>query len=51
MPIDTVILALGYWPDPLVGETTSGLETRERGLICVDDKNRSDVSTGCVRRG
>jgi len=34
---DTVVLALGYWPDPLIGKTTPGLETRNFGLIVVHD--------------
>jgi len=33
---DTAVLALGYWPDPVIGETTPGLETRKWGLIVVD---------------
>jgi glutamate synthase (NADPH/NADH) small chain len=33
---DTVILALGYWPDPIIGETTSDLETHKWGLIVAD---------------
>lgn len=32
---DTAILALGYWPDPVLGETTPGLETHNWGLIKV----------------
>lgn len=35
---DTAILALGYWPDPLLGETTPGLETHNWGLIKVIDR-------------
>ncbi|UCF19632.1 MAG: NAD(P)-dependent oxidoreductase [Gemmatimonadota bacterium] len=35
MTVDSVILALGYWPDPLMGESTPGLETRDWGLINV----------------
>ena len=35
---DTAILALGYWPDPVVGETTPDLETYNWGLIKVVDK-------------
>ncbi len=31
--IDTVILAVGYWPDPLMGETTPELTTHRWGLI------------------
>ncbi len=34
---DTAILALGYWPDPIIGNTTPGLETRNWGLIVVRD--------------
>ncbi len=30
---DTAILALGYWPDPILGKTTPELETRDWGLI------------------
>jgi glutamate synthase (NADPH/NADH) small chain len=32
-PADTVILALGYWPDEMVGRTTPGLKTHDDGLI------------------
>jgi glutamate synthase (NADPH/NADH) small chain len=35
---DTAVLALGYWPDPAIGETTPGLETRNWGLIVADKK-------------
>lgn len=35
---DTVILALGYWPDPLIGETTPGLETHRWGLIVAESE-------------
>ncbi len=34
---DTVVLALGYWPDPLLGETTPGLETHDWGLVTADE--------------
>jgi glutamate synthase (NADPH/NADH) small chain len=37
MDVDTVILALGYWPDPLMGETTEDLETHDWGLITADE--------------
>jgi glutamate synthase (NADPH/NADH) small chain len=33
---DTVVLALGYWPDPLIGENTPGLQTHKYGLIIAD---------------
>ena len=33
---DTVVLALGYWPDPLIGEKTPDLKTHKYGLIVAD---------------
>ena len=38
LPADTAILALGYWPDPIIGETTPELETHNWGLIKVVDE-------------
>jgi glutamate synthase (NADPH/NADH) small chain len=37
LDVDTVILALGYWPDPLIGGSTPGLETHDWGLISIDE--------------
>ena len=36
--VDTAIKALGYWPDPVIGKTTPGLEVHDYGLITVTDK-------------
>ena len=48
--VDTVILALGYVPDPLIGDTTPGLETHGWGLIAVDEEtgvtSRENVFAG-----
>ena len=33
---DTVVLALGYWPETLLSENTEGLETHDWGLITAD---------------
>ena len=30
---DTAVLALGYWPDPIIGKTTPNLDTHDWGLI------------------
>jgi glutamate synthase (NADPH/NADH) small chain len=30
---DTAVLALGYWPDPIIGKTTPDLDTHDWGLI------------------
>ncbi|HET7010702.1 MAG TPA: NAD(P)-dependent oxidoreductase [Anaerolineales bacterium] len=50
VPAETVVLALGYWPDPLLGETTPGLETRKYGLIVADAEtgttSRKEVFAG-----
>lgn len=42
---DTAILALGYWPDPILGETTPDLETHNWGLI-----KTLDSETGMTSR-
>ena len=36
--VDTAIKALGYWPDPVIGKTTPGLDVHDYGLITVTDK-------------
>ncbi|MBI4484211.1 MAG: NAD(P)-dependent oxidoreductase [Acidobacteria bacterium] len=36
MEVDTAVLAIGYSPDPLIGESTPGLRTRKKGLIYVE---------------
>jgi len=41
---DTAILALGYWPDPIIGKTTPDLETYNWGLIKVLDKETGQTS-------
>jgi glutamate synthase (NADPH/NADH) small chain len=35
---DTAVLALGYWPDPVIGETTPELDTHKWGLIIADNE-------------
>ena len=44
---DTAVLALGYWPDPAIGESTPNLETYNWGLIAVKDPAKGATS----RRG
>lgn len=41
MPVDTVVLALGYWPDELIGKTTPDLKTHDYGLIDADARGRT----------
>ena len=51
---DTAVLALGYWPDPILGKTTPDLETHDWGLVTADKKtgitSRAGVFSGgdCV---
>ena len=48
---DTVVLALGYWPDPLIGETTSGLDTHDYGLITADPETGRTSRPGVFAGG
>jgi len=48
---DTAILALGYWPDPVIGDTTPELETRKWGLIKVVDKETGETTRKGVFAG
>ncbi len=41
---DTAVLALGYWPDPILGKTTPELEVHDWGLITVKDKKNMSTS-------
>lgn len=38
---DTVIMALGTSPNPLIAQTTDGLGTTKRGCICADESGRT----------
>lgn len=51
VPVDTVILALGYWPDPLIGETTPDLETHKWGLIIADPETGKTTREGVFAGG
>ncbi len=51
MDVDTVILALGYWPDPLVSETTPGLEVHDWGLITADAETGATSRPGVFAGG
>jgi len=48
---DTAVLALGYWPDPIIGETTPGLETRNYGLIVIDKATGATTRPGVFAGG
>lgn len=48
---DTAVLALGYWPDPILGKTTPDLETHDWGLITADKKTGSTSRPGVFSGG
>lgn len=48
---ETVILALGYWPDPMIGDTTPDLETRKWGLIVADSETGATSRPGVYAGG
>jgi len=48
---DTAVLALGYWPDPTIGDTTPDLETHNWGLIVTDPKTGATTHPGVYAGG
>jgi glutamate synthase (NADPH/NADH) small chain len=48
---DTAVLALGYWPDPIIGKTTPDLETDKWGLIFADPKTGATSKPGVYAGG
>ncbi len=48
---DSAVLALGYWPDPIIGETTPDLETHKWGLIVVDEETGATSKPGVFAGG
>ena len=48
---DTAILALGYWPDPIIGETTPDLTTHKWGLIVADPATGATSRPGVYAGG
>jgi glutamate synthase (NADPH/NADH) small chain len=51
VPADTAILALGYWPDETIGQSTPGLETHKWGLIVVDPETGATSRPGVYAGG
>lgn len=49
--VDVAIKALGYWPDPVIGKTTPGLETHDWGLISIVDNKTGKTSREGVFAG
>lgn len=47
--VDDVVLAIGFWPDPIIGNTTNGLETHK--LIVVNDETGETSRPGVFAAG
>jgi glutamate synthase (NADPH/NADH) small chain len=48
---DTAVLALGYWPDSTIGDTTPDLETHNWGLIVTDAETGATTRPGVYAGG
>jgi glutamate synthase (NADPH/NADH) small chain len=48
---DTAVLALGYWPDPVIGDTTPELDTYKWGLIVADPETGATSRLGVFAGG
>jgi glutamate synthase (NADPH/NADH) small chain len=51
IPIDTVVVAVGQGPNPLVARTTSGLELNRHGCIVVDEQTQMSSIRGIFAGG
>ncbi|MGB8983605.1 MAG: FAD-dependent oxidoreductase, partial [Anaerolineales bacterium] len=48
---DTAVLALGYWPDPVIGDTTPDLATHDWGLITASSTTGATSRPGVFSGG
>ena len=51
MEVDLVVLALGYWPDPLIRDTTKGLDSDKWGLIKINPETGETSKEGVYAGG
>lgn len=51
MPVDTVVVAIGQSPNPLIKSTTPGLETQKWGGIVVDESTMATSKDGVYAGG
>lgn len=49
--VDTVLLAIGYWPDPFLGKKTENLATHKWGLIVADEEVGTTTREGVFAAG
>ena len=48
---NTAVLALGFWPDPIIRDTTPGLQTEKYGLIIADHDTGATSRPGVYAGG
>ncbi len=46
MEVDTVVVALGTTPNPLIASTTTGLKTTSHGTVVADETTGQTVKPG-----
>lgn len=51
LPVDTVIMALGTSPNPLIRSTTPGLETNRKGCLVVNEETMATTREGIYAGG
>ena len=51
LPIDTVVIAIGQSPNPIILQTTDGLETTRHGTIIADDETMLTTLDGVYAGG
>lgn len=49
--VDTVVLAIGYWPDPELGKQNEALQTHKWGLIQADEEDGATTLRGVFAAG
>ena len=51
MDVDTVVIAIGQTPNPLIQRTTEGLETTKWGTIVTNEENAATSKEGVYAGG
>ena len=51
LEVDTVIMAIGTSPNPLIRSTTEGLETNRRGCLVVNEETMQTTREGVYAGG
>lgn len=51
LPVDTVIVAIGTTPNPLIRRTTPGIETNRKGCLIVDEHTMQTTRQGVYAGG